>query len=196
MDEELRTPHRIGEVSFTDAEIDLLTAKAETLEEELMLALELALALRREDAAGVLVENIDLPGSRLTYVEHKKHVKKKEGGRIVDKGSRIRTVFIGPRLRQAIVKYLNATGKKKSRLFGCTGKTLYNWLQSMCDRAKIPHRKFHAFRATSIKRHLKAGWTIAQVCALTFDSPRVIETYYTVPSLDEMRELTETHEVM
>ena len=193
MDEkELMTPHRIGEVSFTDSEIDKLFKVCQTIEEELMLHLELELALRREDAADVRLENIDLQNSKVKFVEHKKHVKK--DGK--DLGSRIRTVYIGPKLKQTIEKYINATGRKKGKIFNCTGRTLFNWLQDMCDRAQIPRRPFHAFRSTSIKRHLRGGWTISQVCAYTFDSPSVIEMHYLVPSDDEMRELSQKKEVL
>ena len=210
----LATPHRIGEYSFTDEEVDKLKAAAETQEEILMLDLELALALRREDAAAIEIGNIDLEAMELTYRELKKHVWVKG----VDKGSRIRTVPFGPKLKQSIVVYLNATGKTKfkkgERLFGCTGKTLYNRLRDLAIRAgikphgyttvkkgkfkgeRVPTWKFHAWRTTAIKRHLRANWTIAQVCALTFDSPSVIEKYYMVPSKDEMRELTMKNEVL
>jgi integrase len=157
-----------------------------------MLHLELELALRREDAAEVRIENIDLSNSKLKFVEKKKHVRK--DGK--DIGSRVRVVYIGPRLKQTIEKYLNATGRKKGKLFNCTGRTLFNWLQEMCDRAGIPRRAYHAFRSTSIKRHLRAGWSIAAVCAYTFDSPAVIEKHYLVPSDDEMRELSQEKEVL
>jgi integrase len=112
------------------------------------------------------------------------------------KGDRIRTIYIGPQLRQLLNKYLKTVPKEQKRLFAFSERTAFNKLQRLCIIAGIPKRPFHSLRATCIKRCQKAGWSPEQVCDLTGDTLRVIQEHYAIPSSGEMVELAATKEII
>jgi integrase len=205
----IEPPHRYGERSFSDDEIDKLFTACTKMEEKMMLLIELSYGLRREDCANLMLDDIEVRDGKpviLKYIEKKKHLK------IIDPATKkkvstetrfIRTHDIGPRMSQELALYLNyiKQTRKGGRLFqsresGMSGRTLYNWLQKLCVKAGILPRPFHCLRSTCIKRHLRAGWTIQQVADLVHDSVRVVEMHYTTPSKDEMREMMTKKEVI
>ena len=178
-----KKPYTTGEKSFTRIEYNKLLAVCNTLEDEIMLKLGVELGLRRSDMAALLISNVDFEESKLKYVEKKK-------------GNRIMTVFLSPPLIQLLQKYLNSLPKRQKKVFTCGGRQLYNRLNDLCLKAEIPKRPIHALRATCIKFHQAAGWSITEVAKLIGDSPKVVELHYATPSEDEMRELTHTKNVI
>lgn len=180
-----RPRYTTGELAFTDKEVDLLFQAADSYQKDMVLRVALATAMRREDLAGIRIRDINLNGGYLAYQEKKK--------------KRIRRIPIPPSLVVALRKYLTippAPGEVDDRLFPVTGRTLFNYLQEMCDRAGIPRRPFHALRATAIKRAQRRGWTPEQVAALTGDTIEVIQAHYSTPSEAEMAEVMREKELI
>lgn len=178
-----RTPRRTGELAFTRKEYNKLLAACGTIEDELLIKIEVSLGLRREDVVNLMIDNIDLKDHTLTYIEAKKN-------------DRIRTVPIGVNLQQVIVKYLNTIPKNQKKLFNFCGKTAYNKVQRLCDQAGVKRRPIHAMRSTCIKFCQAKGWPIEAVSELTGDSIRVIQEHYTTPSRAELQELAEANQVI
>lgn len=179
----LENSYRTGEHSLTRKEYEKLLAACSSVENELMLKVAVGLGLRRYDLTHVMIADINLPEMEMSYHEKKK-------------GNRIRTVFLSPRLIQIIVKYLKTIPKTQKKLFAFSDKTAYNRLQKLCDIALIPRRPFHALRATCIKFHQAAGWRDEETAELVGDTIRVIQEHYATPSRSEMREATDTTEVI
>lgn len=179
----LDNSYRTGEYSLTRKEYEKLLDACSSIEDELMIKVAVGLGLRRYDLTHMMIADIDLSEETLSYHEKKK-------------GNRIRTVFISAKLSQLIVKYLKTIPRDQKKLFAFSDKTAYNRLQKLCDIATIPRRPFHALRATCIKFHQAAGWRDEETAELVGDTIRVIQEHYSTPSKSEMREATETTEVI
>ncbi len=175
--------YRTGEHSLSRKEYGRLLDACSSIEDELMVKVGVSLGLRRYDLTHVMIADIDLDERTMSYHEKKK-------------GNRIRTVYLSGKLAQLIVKYLKTIPNTQTRLFSFCDKTAYNRLQNLCDIARIPRRPFHALRATCIKFHHAAGWDEEQTAELVGDSIRVIQDHYATPSKSEMREATETKDVI
>lgn len=171
---------RTGEKSLTQKEYQKILAVCNTLEEEVLMKMSVGLGLRRRDIASVKVGNIDLTEGKLTYHEHKKN--------------RDRTVPLGPDLTQLLRKYLTTLPKNQAFLFrwgkGQYGdRTAHRRLTSLCDRAGIPRRPFHALRATCIKFKQADGWPVEATAKLVGDTITVVQEHYSTPSDAELSEL-------
>jgi len=164
-----------GEVSFSEEEWNKLLKVVDNLEDELMLKFAVSTGLRREDLANVFIENINFEQGTLIYYERKKH--------------KNRVIPLQENVLKLIKIYLNNIPKKQRRLFDFTGRTAYNHLASLCDKAGIPRRPFHALRSTCAKFCLKAGWTELEVAKLLGDKIETIQTHYIVPSNSDMSEV-------
>lgn len=174
--------YRTGQDALTPKEYEKILISCYTLEEEALIKVAVATGLRRADIVQLLWSNINLETGAVTYNEKKK-------------GNRIRTVFVGPQLRQVLLKLRN-TGLDDKRVFTFGDRTAYNILRALCDRARIPRRPFHALRATCVKRCQAAGWTPEEVCELTGDTLRVIQEHYATPSISQMAETAASKEVV
>jgi len=164
-----------GEVSFSEEEWNKLLKVVDNLEDELMLKLAVSTGLRREDLVGILIENIDFEQGTLVFFEKKK--------------KKHRTIPLQENIIKLIKIYLNNTRKKQGRLFDFTGRTAYNRLNELCNKAGIQRRPFHALRSTCAKFCLKAGWTELEVAKLLGDKIETIQTHYVVPSNSDMSEV-------
>jgi integrase len=184
-----KKPTTSGERALTPTEYAKLLEVCQTQEEILMLHLAIGLGLRRTDLSQIRISDIDLQNAKLSYYEHKKR--------------RIRTVPLSPKLVQTIRISLAGFGKAhtKKHLFawGSTqygDRTAHRRLQTLCDRAGIPRRPFHALRATCIKFCQRAGWTPEQTAKLVGDTLRYIQMHYTVPSDEELALVVTEKEVI
>jgi integrase len=179
--------YKTGEIAFTKKEIEKLLLVCNTLEDEVFIRLMIAVGLRREDAAHILINNINLDEGALTFFEAKKDL--------------TRTVPIPPSLIKVIRQYLQTIPKTQKFLFKCGkskygGRTLYNKLQNLCKLSGIPERPVHALRSSCAKLHLLEGWNVSHVASLLGDLPSTIENYYTCPSNAEIRELMSKSELI
>ncbi|MCJ7761344.1 site-specific integrase [Candidatus Bathyarchaeota archaeon] len=167
--------YRSGEKALTKKDYEKLLEVIDNIEDELLIKLAIATGIRREDLVHIRIANISLEDQTLTYHEQKK--------------DRERTISITSDIVLLIKKFLK-TISKRQLLFSFSGRTAYRHLNTFCVLAGIPERPFHALRATCVKFCQSAGWTPEQVSSLTGDSIRTIEQHYSVPSFDEMREVT------
>jgi|WetSurMetagenome_2_1015567.scaffolds.fasta_scaffold101175_2 integrase len=176
-------PYKTGEFALTPTEYDRLLESCSSIEDETLIKFTVATGLRRADIVRVEIQNVIPETGKVTFSEKKK-------------GGRIRTIYIGPKLRQLVIKYLKTIPKNQKMLFGFSERTAYNKLQHLCDIAGIPRRPFHALRATCMKRCQRAGWTPEQVVDLTGDTLRVIQEHYSTPSSSEMQEVSVNKEIV
>jgi len=176
-------PYKTGEFALTPTEYDRILDACSSVEDECLIKFTVATGLRRADIVRVERQNVNLIVGSIVFSEKKK-------------GGRIRTIYIGQKLRQLLTKYFKTIPDTQKMLFGFSERTAYNKLQHLCDIAGIPRRPFHALRATCIKRCQKAGWSPEQVVDLTGDTLRVIQEHYAVPSTGEMQDLALAKEVI
>jgi integrase len=171
---------RTGEKSLTQKEYQKILSVCNTLEEEVLMKMAVGLGLRRRDISSVKVGNINLDEGKVTYHENKKDID--------------RTVPLGPDLTQLLRKYLSTLPKNQTFLFkwgkGKYGdRTAHRRLTSLCDRAGIPRRPFHALRATCIKFKQSEGWPVEATAKLIGDTIVVVQEHYSTPSDAELSEL-------
>jgi integrase len=176
-------PYKTGEFALTELEYQKVLDACSSIEDECLIKFTVATGLRRADVVRIERINVHTDTGKITFLEKKK-------------GNRIRDVFVGPKLRQLIIKYEKTLPKDEFRLFPFSERTAYNKLQGLCDIAGISRRPFHSLRATCIKRCQKTGWTPEQVVDLTGDTLRVIQEHYAVPSSSEMSELAIQKEIV
>lgn len=187
-----RTNFTSGEKAFTKKEYEKLLAVCNTLEEEVLLKMAVALGIRRDDIARVLISNINFNENKLTFLESKKSGRDKVTKEI-DR-PRYHMVPIGPDLSQLLRKYVSTLPKKQEFLFTWGeskwgDRTAWRRLQILCERAGIPKRPFHALRATCIKFKQSEGWPVEATAKLVDDTIRVVQEHYSTPSDAEMAEL-------
>lgn len=179
-----------GQKALTHKEFDKLTEVISDLQDELLVKMGVALAIRREDMCiptkkktskkydprrGIKINNIDLDNHILIFYESKK--------------GKSRPINLPDSIVVLIKKYLK-TIPKRENLFSYTGRTAYRRFNHWCMIAQIAERPFHALRATCIKFCRDAGWTDEQVSALTGDSIGVIQQHYRTPTAQEMADVT------
>jgi integrase len=176
-------PYKTGEFALTPLEYDKVLEACSSIEDEVLIKFTVSTGLRRADIVRVEWQNINTDTGSVTFCEKKK-------------GNRIRTIFIGPSLRQLLIKFRKTIPKTQKMLFWFQERTAYGKLQKLCDIAGIPRRPFHALRATCVKRCQRAGWSPEQVVDLTGDTLRVIQEHYAVPSSSEMSEIANNKEII
>jgi integrase len=212
-----------GELSFTRGEVEKILKACSSLEDEVLVRLAASTGLRRIDISKIRIENItlnkvaDYTVGRLTYTEHKKWI----GGNKGEEGAhqKIRTIPIHWTVAQKIGQLVDSLGKdgiKKNQgyLFSWGrskygDKTAWYHLQDLANRAgipphgysmkdgkKVPHWKFHAFRATAIKLMQAAGYEEAEVAAITGDTINVIHQHYMTPTDAELSETVKQKELI
>jgi integrase len=204
-----------GALSFTRGEVEKLLKACTSLEDEVLVRLAITTGLRRVDISKVAIANIR--DGKLTYTEHKKWI----GGKKGEAGAtqRIRTIPLTPLVVQKVEQLIDSLGKEGIRknqgyLFSWGqsrwgDKTAWYRLQDLATRAgipphgytvkggqKIPRWKFHAFRATAIKLMQAAGYSEAEVAAITGDTITVIHQHYMTPTDAELAETVKTKEMV
>ena len=182
-----KTPYRTGERALTQREYQRLLTVCNTLEEEVILKLAVALGLRRADLAALKRADIDTQAGTLIYYEHKKR--------------RSRNVPMGQGLCQLLRKYDNTLPRGQEYLFRWGSstwgdRTAHRRLQDLCDRAGVDRRPFHALRGTCIKFKQAAGWPPEATAKLIGDTLRVVQEHYAVPSDAEIAELMREKETV
>ncbi len=171
-----------GEKALTRKEYEKLLAVIDTHEDELFLKMAITTGLRREDLSNILISNIDLQESLLTFHESKKN--------------RDRPIPMTEDVVLLIRKFLDKAGKRE-KLFSCSGTQFYRrfngyyvkgkYTPGYFEKAGVANRPIHAFRATAIKWMQQAGYSDPQIMAITGDTLAVIQQHYMTPSMDELR---------
>lgn len=180
-----------GEKALTRKESDKLLSVIDTIEDELFYKMAITTGLRREDLANVMIKNINLTDAMLIFRESKK--------------DRERTIPLTDDVCLLISKFLKTIQDRK-KLFSCTGTQFYRRFNGYVvngihypgyfDKAGIPNRPIHAFRATAIKFMKEAGMSDPQIMAITGDTLAVIQQHYMTPSMDELRNAVKTKSIL
>ena len=166
--------------ALSKKEYQLLLSKCNKFEDEAMLRIAVELGLRRYDLSKLEIQNIDLENMKLIFHEHKKN--------------RDRTLPLSPETVSFLRKYLPTLPKTQKHLFSW-GKsdhgdsTAWRRLNSLCDRAGLSRRPFHALRGTCYKFRKMEGWTIEQAAYLLGDDVRTAMLHYGKATDSEIAEL-------
>jgi len=176
-------PYRTGELALTRGEYQKLLAACGTQQDRVLIMMAVALGLRRSDLVRVRWSDIDFERSELHYREKKK-------------GDRLRTVPIGPKLRQELMILRASTPRNQATVFSFGDRQAHTRFNRVCDLAGIDRRPIHALRATAIKFMQAAGWTPEQVAEMTGDTIRTIQEHYLTPSRSELAEAAREREVV
>lgn len=181
-----------GEKALTRKEYEKLLSVIDTHEDELFLKMAVTTGLRREDLSNVKIGDIQLNDKLLSFHESKKN--------------RNRSIPLNDDICLLISKYLK-TIPGKEYLFSCTGTQMYRRFNGYddnkkyhhsgyFDKAGIPNRPIHAFRATAIKFMKDAGYSDPQIMAITGDTLTVIQQHYMTPSMDELRNVVKEKSII
>lgn len=199
--------YKSGEKALSREEYQKLIESISDIQDELLVTMGVGTMLRREDLTSVENAKINLQDRTLFFHEHKKdhlmrHPKKPgqrlgdpiiENGKVV-KQEKWRTIDLQPKLVTLIEKYWKTMSKeerKRKYLFTFRGRQAYNRFNAWCKVVGIPERPIHSLRATGIKFCHAAGWLDEEIAKITGDSIATIQAHYMVPSVSEMREVTE-----
>jgi len=183
-----------GEKALTRKEYEKLLSVIDTHEDELFLKMAITTGLRREDLANVKIGDINLDERLLFFHESKKNVN--------------RSIPLMDDIIILLSRYLKTTsGKDKDALFSCTGTQMYRRFNGYDDKNKkhhigyfdkagIPNRPIHAFRATAIKFMHDVGYSDPQIMAITGDTLEVLQQHYMTPSMDELRNVVKEKSIL
>jgi integrase len=161
-------------------EYQLLLSTCNRFEDEVMLRIAVELGLRRYDLSRIEIANIDLDNMKLIFYEEKKN--------------RNRTLPLSRETCTLLRKYLATLPKNQKYLFSW-GKsehgdsTAWRRLNSLCERAGIERRPFHALRGTCYKFRKAEGWSIEQAAYLLGDDVRTAMLHYGKATDSEIAEL-------
>lgn len=177
-----------GEKALTNKQVEILIANITDLQDLALIKVAIDAGLRRADIVNIKRRDVDLEKSTITFYEHKKKLTK--------------IVPIGESTKQTLQMWININKndwlfpsrfKSKGHL---SSRTAYNILRKYTRRAGLPDIPFHALRATCVKLHQKAGWNVEQTAKLIGDRISTIQRHYSVPSDEELKELSQTKPIL
>lgn len=169
--------------SLTFDEVNRVLNACETLEERALIELAVNTGIRRNDIVDIEIDRIDIERRRIAFWEEKK--------------DRYWMVAISPEVTQTIKMFIQTLPRSQRYLFNFSGRTAYNILQRLVERANIQkHIPFHALRRTFIRLSRRMGRDIRFVMDQTGDSARVILEAYEGYTVDEMVDLMEDDNIL
>ena len=178
-----REPYKSGEKALTPHQVYLLFSHITDIQDLALIMLAVDVGLRRTDIVAIKRRDIDLEQNLVTFYENKK--------------KRTRVVPFNNKTALNLKRWLNINksdwlfparlSTKKGHL---SSRSAYNILRKYTTSAKLPNIPFHALRATCVKLHQKALWTPEQTAKLIGDKVSTIQMHYSVPSDQEMQEIT------
>ena len=166
--------------ALSKKEYQLLLSTCNRFEDEVMLRIGVELGLRRYDLSHIEIANIDLDNMKIIFFGQKKN--------------RMRTLPLSRETTNLLRKYIATLPKNQKHLFswGKSKKgdsTAWRRLNSLCDRAGINRRPFHALRGTCYKFRKQEGWSIEQAAYLLGDDVRTAMLHYGKATDSELAEL-------
>ena len=143
-----------SEKALTRDECERLLAACSTLEDRVMILLQVTLGLRRADLAAIQIASIDLDANQIAVPEQKN-------------GGRARLIPIGDRLKQEIALLLATIDTtQQTTLFSIRGRQMYNRFTQVAKGAGVrPGATITvpALRATACRFMVEAGWRIEEI---------------------------------
>ena len=162
--------------SLTFSELQLVLINCNTLREKALIELAVTTGIRREDIVRIEINRIDLQQQKLIFWEEKK--------------DRLWMVAMPIELVHTLKMYMDTLPREQRFLFNFSGRTGYNILQRVLDRACInKHLSFHDLRRTFVRLSKRMGRDIRFVMDQTGDTARVITEEYEGYTVDELVEL-------
>jgi integrase len=183
------TPKRSnsGEKSLTPDECEKLLAACSTLEDRVMILLQITLGLRRADLATIPITGIDLDIPQITLLDKRN-------------GDGVRTVPIGDRLKQEIVLLINTIDTKKQKtLFSVGDRQMYNRFNSVAKVAGIrpgQNIPIHALRATACQFMVEAGWRIEEIAEVLGVRVETVQKHCPPPAKSRVMQTAREKEVV
>lgn len=187
-----RMQYKTGQHALTPSEVKRLLLSFADVHEKAIIELGIAIGVRRADLAAIRRNNYNPEKKTITYYESKK--------------KRDRTVFIPS---DSAVQTLNMhlkTARKSEWLFPSpklgkyekkhiSDRQIYDILNEHLDKIGVSRRPLHSLRATCYKLCQDKGWEPRKACELLGDTLNVAENHYNAPSVDEMKEISNTKEL-
>lgn len=183
------TPKRSnsGEKSLTPDECEKLLAACSTLEDRVMILLQITLGLRRADLATIPITGIDLDIPQITLLDKRN-------------GDGVRTVPIGDRLKQEIVLLINTIDTKKQKtLFSVGDRQMYNRFNSVAKVAGIRPGEtitFPTLRATACRFMADAGWRIEEIAEVLGVRIETVQKHCPPPAKSRVMQTAREKEVV
>jgi len=186
----MKHPTTSGEKALTLANVDKLLSVVNEIKGEALLRLAITGGLRREDIVKIMVKDVDLINSGVTFYQHKK--------------KNHHTVYLPCSTILCIEKLINSNKRLGSPYVfpasnpknHISSRTAYNILQKYLNLAGLPSIPFHALRSTCIKLCQLRGWSPEQTSKHVDDSMRTIQLHYTTPSHEERKEVAKDKAIL
>lgn len=193
----LQVPHRqkyfrTGRKSLSEADVHSLFSVITDLEHSALLMLAVSTGIRRGDIVRIKQNDFDYESRKLTFYEQKK--------------KRTHSVFV-PVNTANMLEMLKKANRGETYMF--TGKSeksygkghlsdrqAYNIFNMYLKKAGLEKRPFHSLRSTCIKLCQKRGWKPEETAELVGDTLNVIQEHYSVPSEQEMKEVTKDKAIL
>ena len=176
-----------GEKALTRDECERLLAACSTLEDRVMILLQVTLGLRRADLAAIQIASIDLDANQIAVPEQKN-------------GGRARLIPIGDRLKQEIALLLATIDTtQQTTLFSIRGRQMYNRFTQVAKVAGVRPGEtitVPALRATACQFMTDAGWRIEEIAEIIGDSIETLQRHYLVPSKARIMQTAREKEVI
>ena len=176
-----------GEKALTPGEYEQLLNACDSLDDRILIMLQVTLGLRRSDLVRIKINDIDLDNYQVLYREKKK-------------GDRIRVLPIGEKLKQELQIYIKTLPKSQKTIFGYRSpRQSHNRFNSVVARSGIrPGEKIpiHALRATAAQFMDRCGWGVQEIAEVLGDSIRTVQEHYLVPSKYTLAETARDKEVV
>ncbi len=165
--------YRKKQPSLSWDELQRMLDACQTAEEKALLMLGANTGIRRRDIVEIELMNVDLDNARLSFWEHKK--------------DRPWSVALEPDVVQALRIYIDTLPDDQRFLFDFSGRTAYNRLQTIKERAGISKDlDFHSLRRTFVRLSKDMGRSPRFVMDQTGDTARTILENYEAYTLDEL----------
>ena len=176
-----------SEKALTRDECERLLAACSTLEDRVMILLQITLGLRRADLAMIPITGIDLGIPQITLLDKRN-------------GDGVRTVPIGDRLKQEIVLLINTIDTKKQKtLFSVGDRQMYNRFNSVAKVAGIrpgQNIPIHALRATACRFMVEAGWRIEEIAEVLGVRVETVQKHCPPPAKSRVMQTAREKEVV
>lgn len=176
-----------SEKALTRDECERLLAACSTLEDRVMILLQVTLGLRRADLAAIPIAGIDLEANQLPIPDPKGR-----GG--------VRMVPIGDRLKQEIVLLLATIDTtKQTTLFSVGGRQMYNRFTQVAKVAGVRPGEtitVPALRATACRFMADAGWRIEEIAEVLGVRIETVQKHCPPPAKSRVMQTAREKEVV
>lgn len=179
--------YKTGRKSLTEPQVKKLLSVITDLKHLALFQVAISTGIRRSDIVSLKTGDFEQKTRKLSFYEQKKR--------------RNRTVYLSDEVSTTLQMVINSEPKQDHFFPGSSNghmssKTAYNILQKYLKKAELEQRPFHSLRATCIKLCQKRGWKPEETAELVGDSLKVIQEHYSIPSSDEMSEVTKEKSIL